>query len=64
MVLKYIKSNRTECGVMAESADASDLKSGEGNLVWVQVPLAPPFLKKIKKSVAFDSQFCYYNIAL
>ncbi len=27
---------------MAESADASDLKSGEGNLVWVQVPLAPP----------------------
>ena len=28
-------------GVMAESADASDLKSGDGNIVWVQVPLAP-----------------------
>ena len=28
-------------GVMAESADASDSKSVDGNIVWVQVPLAP-----------------------
>ncbi len=29
-------------GAMAELADAGDLKSSEGNLVWVRLPLAPP----------------------
>ena len=34
-------------GAVAELADAGDLKSSEGNLVWVRLPLAPPsqFLK-------------------
>ena len=27
-------------------ADASDLKSGGGNTVWVQVPSSPPYEKK------------------
>ena len=35
-------------GVVAESVDASDLKSGEGNLVWVQVPSAPPTYWPVK----------------
>jgi hypothetical protein len=29
-------------GAVAELADAGDLKSSEGNLVWVRLPLAPP----------------------
>ncbi len=28
-------------GAVAELADAGDLKSSEGNLVWVRLPLAP-----------------------
>ena len=34
-------------GAVAELADAGDLKSSEGNLVWVRLPLAPlnQFLK-------------------
>lgn len=35
------KINNVTNGVMAEPVDASDLKSGGGNTVWVQVPLAP-----------------------
>ncbi len=29
-------------GAVAELADAGDLKSSEGNLVWVRFPPAPP----------------------
>ena len=39
---------------VAESADASDLKSGGGNTVWVQVPSSPP-LKDLK--IARNSGF-------
>ena len=41
-------------GDVAESADASDLKSGGGNTVWVQVPSSPP-LKNSK--IARNSDF-------
>ena len=41
-------------GDVAESADASDLKSGGGNTVWVQVPSSPP-LKDSK--IARNSDF-------
>lgn len=41
-------------GDVAESADASDLKSGGGNTVWVQVPSSPP-LKNLK--IARNSDF-------
>lgn len=41
-------------GDVAESADASDLKSGGGNTVWVQVPSSPP-LKDLK--IARNSGF-------
>lgn len=39
---------------MAEPVDASDLKSGDGNIVWVQVPLAP----SEKRSAAAALFFC------
>lgn len=45
-------TNKKLCGILAErfgadagvaeQADASDLKSGGRNTVWVQVPLSPP----------------------
>ena len=39
---------------VAESVDAPDSKSGEGNLVWVRVP--PPALKEIPaKGIIFHT---------
>lgn len=41
IIMVMCKINNVTNGVMAEPVDASDLKSGGGNTVWVQVPLAP-----------------------
>ena len=38
---------------MAESADASDLKSDDGNIVWVRPPLALPVNEKTPQGVFF-----------
>ena len=43
MVRRLDKSKMVGAGTMAELVDAADLKSADGNVVRVQVPLVPLF---------------------
>ena len=48
-------------GVVAEQADATDLKSVGRNPVWVQVPPSPPFFGRIARDICFQLFSCFFG---
>ena len=48
-------------GDVAESVDATDLKSVEGNFVRVQVPPSPPFILGKSQTVMLSHSICAHS---